>query len=54
MAETQPNDNIRYEPGDRPPWLLAGGAGFQAALIMLAPIVLTVVIVVQIADQSEG
>ena len=54
MAEAQPNDNIRYEPDERPPWLLAGGAGFQAALIMLAPIVLTVVIVIQIAGQSEG
>ena len=52
MAESQPNDNIRYEPDERPPWLLAGGAGFQAAMIMLAPVVLTVVIVVQIADQS--
>ena len=54
MAETDANENIRYEPDERPSWLLAGGAGFQAAMIMLAPIVLTVVIVIQIAGQSEG
>ena len=54
MAEAQPNENIRYEPDERPSWLLAGGVGFQAAMIMLAPVILTVVIVVQIAGQSAG
>ena len=47
------NENVRYEPNDRPPSLVALGAGAQAALITLAPIVLTVVIVVRIADGSR-
>ena len=54
MAEAQLNENVRFEPDDRPSPFLAFGAGFQAAMIMLAPVVLTVVIVVQIAGQSDG
>ena len=51
MATEHVNDNIRYEPDEQPPAPLAIGAGFQAALIMLAPVVLGVVIVLQIAGQ---
>ena len=54
MAAADVNENVRYEPNDRPPSLVALGAGAQAALITLAPIVLTVVIVVRIADGSES
>ncbi|MDE2868327.1 MAG: hypothetical protein OXR64_06605 [Chloroflexota bacterium] len=51
MATEHVNENIRYEPDEQPPAPLAIGAGFQAALIMLAPVVLGVVIVLQIAGQ---
>ena len=54
LAAANLNENVRYEPNDRPPSLVALGAGAQAALITLAPIVLTVVIVVRIADGSES
>ena len=51
MASEHVNEHIRYEPDEQPPAPLAIGAGFQAALIMLAPVVLGVVIVLQIAGQ---
>ena len=51
MATEHVNEHIRYEPDEKPPAPLAIGAGFQAALIMLAPVVLGVVIVLQIAGQ---
>ena len=51
MAAAHGNENIRFEPDEKPPPLLAVGAGFQAALIMLAPVVLGVVVVLQIAGQ---
>ena len=51
MATEHVNENIRYEPDEQPPTPLAIAAGFQAALIMLAPVVLGVVIVLQIAGQ---
>ena len=54
LAAADVNENVRYEPNDRPPSLVALGAGAQAALITLAPIVLTVVIVVRIADGSDS
>ena len=54
MAEAHLNENVRFEPDECPSPFLAFGAGFQAAMIMLAPVVLTVVIVVQIAGQSDG
>ena len=54
MAAAHTNENIRYEPDERPPPLLAIGAGFQAALIMLAPVVLGVVVVLQIAGQPAA
>lgn len=53
MAAAHANENIRYEPDEQPPPLLAVGAGFQAALIMVAPVILTVVIVLQISGQSD-
>ena len=54
MAVTRANENIRYEPDEQPPAPLAIGAGFQAALIMVAPVILTVVIVLQISGQSDA
>ena len=54
MAATSVNDNIRYEPDENPPSLVAIGAGVQAAMIIVAPVVLTVVIVARIAQQPES
>ncbi len=48
------NENVRFEPNDRPPPAVTIGAGAQAALVTVAPIVLTVVIVVRIADGSDS
>ena len=48
------NENVRYEPDEHPPPLIALGAGLQAALVILAPVALTVVIVVRIADAPES
>ena len=54
MAAAHVNENVRYEPDDRPPNLVTVGAGFQAAMLIVAPVVLTVVIVARIADQPES
>ncbi len=54
MNEAQLNENVRYEPHEKPPYLVAIGAGVQASMVLLAPVVLTVVIVARIAGQSEG
>ena len=54
MDEAQVNENVRYEPDENPPSLVTIGAGFQAAVVILAPVVLGVVIVLRIADQLES
>ncbi len=54
MAGESQDQDIRYEPDENPPPLVAIGAGFQAAALTIAPVVLTVVIVARIAQQSEG
>ncbi|MCY4435758.1 MAG: purine/pyrimidine permease [Chloroflexi bacterium] len=54
MAAVNVNDNVRYEPDENPPPLVTIGSGIQAAILILAPVVLTVVIVSRIAGQSEG
>ncbi len=54
MASNHVNDNVRYEPNENPPPLVAAGAGLQAALIIVAPVVLTVVIVARIAGQPDA
>ena len=54
MATSQTNENIRYEPEERPPSLVAVGAGVQAAMVIIAPVVLTVVIVARIAEQPDS
>ncbi len=46
------NENVRYEPDEEPPRLVTIGSGIQAAILILAPVVLTVVIVSRIAGQS--
>ncbi len=53
MASTYVNDNVRYEPDENPPSPVAIGAGAQAAAIILAPVVISVVIVMRIAGQPN-
>lgn len=54
MASAYVNDNVRYEPDENPPRLVTIGSGLQAATVIVAPIVLTVVIVSRIADQADS
>ena len=54
MTEARADDTVRYEPHENPPPLIAAGAGLQAAMIIVAPVVLTVVIVARIAEQPES
>ena len=53
MTAAHPHENVRYEPEDRPPSAVTVGAGVQAAMVIVAPVVLTVVIVLRIAEQPE-
>ena len=48
------NENIRYEPEETPPHLLSAGLGLQATAILLAPIVVTVAIIMRAAEQPES
>ena len=48
------NENIRYEPEEKPAHLLSAGLGFQATLTLLPPIVVIVAIILRSADQSES
>ncbi len=45
--------HIRYEPDEIPPPLVAIGAGLQATILIVTPVVLTVVIVARLANASE-
>ena len=54
MTEAPVDENVRYEPDENPPSAVAVGAGLQAAMIIVAPVVLTVVIVARIAEQPES
>ena len=51
---TDVDEHVRYEPDERPPPLIAAGTGLQAAMVIVAPVVLTVVIVARIAEQPES
>ena len=46
-------DDVRYEPDERPAHILSVGLGFQAAMLTLAGIVLTPAIVIRVANQGE-
>ena len=54
MSTAHVNDNVRYELDEHPPNLVTIGSGFQAAMLIVAPVVLTVVIMARIADQPES
>ena len=49
---THSNETIRYEPDERPPHLVAAGAGFQAAAVVLAPVVLGTVVIVRMMQKT--
>ena len=51
---TMLNEHIRYEPEESPPHLLSAGMGLQATAILLAPIVVTVAIIMRAAEQPES
>ena len=42
MTGARVDEGVRYEPHENPPPLIAAGAGLQAAMIIVAPVVLTV------------
>ena len=50
LASEQVNETVRYEPHENPPLPLTLGAGVQAALSIIAGIVLTPVIIVNVAQ----
>ena len=54
MAIAKEEESVRYEPEESPPTPLTVGAGLQAAAVILAPVVLTVVIVARIAEQPDS
>ena len=54
MAPEYEDKHIRYDPNENPPSLVAIGTGLQAAMVIVAPVVLTVVIVARIAGQSDS
>nr|MDE0500326.1 hypothetical protein [bacterium] len=54
MTQTPENNAVRYEPDESPPLPVAFGVGLQAAAVIVAPVVLTVVIVARIADQADS
>ena len=53
MAAGGDDRSVRYEPEDRPPALVTAGVGLQAAMTIIAPVALTVVIVARIAGQPD-
>ena len=48
------NEHIRYEPDERPPHSIAAGVGFQAAVVIIAPVVLSAIIIARAANQPES
>ncbi len=54
MSEQPANPAVRYEPDERPPLALTIGSGLQAALVIVTPVVITVVIVARIAGQPDA
>ncbi len=50
---SQVNQHVRFEPDEHPPLLMTVGAGVQGAMIIVGAIVLGVVIVMRVAEQSQ-
>ena len=54
MTDPPSDTSVRYEPDERPPVALTLGAGVQAALVVVAPVVITVAIAARIAGQPDA
>ena len=54
MSQKIENAHVRFEPDENPSLPVAIGAGIQAAMVIVAPVVLTVVIVAWIAGQPDS
>ena len=54
LETAQGTGNVRFEPEERPPHSVAAGAGFQAAVVVLAPVVLSAVIIARAAEQPQS
>ena len=52
METAHGNENIRFEPDERPPHPVAAGVGFQAAVVVLAPVVLSAIIIGRAGGQG--
>ena len=52
MAAESVTQAVHYEPDERPPLLLSVGIGLQVAILIIAPVVITIAIVFRIAGQS--
>ena len=51
---SQVNHHVRFEPDEHPPLLMTLGAGVQGAMIIVGAVVLGVVIVMRVGDQSQS
>ena len=47
-------EHVRFEPDEKPSLAITAGSGAQAAIIIVAPIILGIVIIMRIADQPEA
>ncbi|MBC9888299.1 MAG: hypothetical protein F7B06_00270 [Opitutae bacterium] len=48
------NQDIRYEPDERPPHPVAFGAGFQTAVVIIAPVVISAILIGRAANQPDS
>lgn len=51
---SQGNQHVRFEPDENPPLLMTVGAGVQGAMILVGAVVLGVVIVMRVGEQSQA
>ena len=51
---SQKSQHVRFEPDEHPPLLMTLGAGVQGAMIIVGAVVLGVVIVMRVGDQSQS
>ena len=54
MVAERENETVRYEPNEIPPAAITIGSGLQAAMLIVAPVVISVVIVVRIAEGADA
>ena len=54
MAASQPEQDLRYEVNEHPPFGVAFGVGFQGVLLLMAPVIVIASIVFRTADETES